>query len=670
MRTILAILILAGSLEAAVTVTCPTAQAGATVTCSASGGTGPYTWTLTAGSAGSINSSTGQYTAPATVTVQQKVGPCQMLPPDHIFNTRIDALPVDANSATIIGLGGSTTYHISIQPSWGQNIMDNTTGTFAAVFYYTPNRNGNFQINSWPNLYRESGVFTPPFSGVDRHVVGVNRETCEFSDIYNNYSAGDATAVEGCPLCTAQSGIKYTNSFQLPDTSVAGNGATDAASMYLQPLSIHLSDMQAGVIKHAIRMTMSNSWIKAAYQWPAEANAGAFCSGTCWQYGMYARLKSATDISGFSATAQIILLAMKNYGVIIADGGTSYGLQADDDIFQDPNVRNAMTEIINSSLRNGDLEVVDTSSLKISTYSGAVNLSNGYVTPAQFAEATATDSLSVAGSARVVLQGVVVGTPFPSMTIMAGDAVQLTAWVTGSGTTTVSWSMSPSVGTLSAAGLYTAPTGVTTPTTTRVTITSTAEATAVAYIDILVWPDADGNSGVIRMMPGKPSPDFTDGSSHKWWSKDYARVRGYGAPGLWNGGPAATVYSDTRYAYSDMTYRWWLPNGNYNLRMYTSINTGSGALTSSDFVFHYDINGTLAYLDKPVMDIVGTARFTGGYLDLPFTVTDGTAYFSIRNRTGANAYPSVSALEITPLLQYHSSSVEGSTTLTGGVTVR
>src|SRR5574337_2224120 len=99
------ILLAASCLYGQVSVTCPTAQAGQTVTCSASGGTGPYSWSLTAGSAGSINASTGEYTAPATVTVHQKVGPCQMLPPDHVFNTRIDALPVDSNSSTIIALG-------------------------------------------------------------------------------------------------------------------------------------------------------------------------------------------------------------------------------------------------------------------------------------------------------------------------------------------------------------------------------------------------------------------------------------------------------------------------------------------------------------------------------------------------------------------------------------
>ncbi|MBL8173318.1 MAG: hypothetical protein JNK48_01525, partial [Bryobacterales bacterium] len=47
----------------------PAVAAGNQLSLTASGGTAPYTWSLAPGSAGSINTSTGEYTAPATVTV-------------------------------------------------------------------------------------------------------------------------------------------------------------------------------------------------------------------------------------------------------------------------------------------------------------------------------------------------------------------------------------------------------------------------------------------------------------------------------------------------------------------------------------------------------------------------------------------------------------------------
>ncbi len=630
--------------------TCPSATIGQQVTCNASGGIPPYVWSLTAGSAGSIDSS-GNYTAPASIIVQQKSGPCQMLPPDHVFNTRIDALPVLSTSAAIIALTG--VINITMQPSWSTNVIDNSLTATAQHFFYTSARDGNFQIPVWPSLYRESGVFTAPFSGVDRHHVTVNRETCEFTDVYNAYSAGEATIPESCPTCTAQSGIKYSNGFSLPDTSISSNGATDAASMYLQPLVVKASDLQAGEIKHALRFTMANGYINPSYIWPAKAASSVpNCTGDCWKFGMRARLKAAIDISGFSATAQMFLLALKRYGMFLTDGGTSWGIQVDGDVMLDSSVQSALAEIqLSPGVPDDDFEVVDESSLQTpDVNSGAVSLSNGYVTPSQYAEVVATDSSAQVGKARVVLQGVAVGVPDTAMTIMAGMQIPLTAWVTGTANTGLTWAMSPSLGNLSSTGIYESPTGLSTPSSTRITITSIADSSAKAYIDILVWPDADGNgNGVIRMMPGYSSPSFTDSKGHKWWGAQYARMRGYGgSSGVWTGGAANTVYSATKYTYDDLIFRWYMPNGLYNLKLYTSINTGAGTLTDSDFLADYDIQGTLPFASYPVNRLVGTARFTGGFVDLPFVVTDRTAYVSIRNLVSANPYQSVSAIEIQP----------------------
>jgi hypothetical protein len=56
---------------------------------------------------GSLNPSTGVYTAPAVVNAQQSVGGYQLLPNNHIFNTRVDSLPVNPNSATWIAGAGT-----------------------------------------------------------------------------------------------------------------------------------------------------------------------------------------------------------------------------------------------------------------------------------------------------------------------------------------------------------------------------------------------------------------------------------------------------------------------------------------------------------------------------------------------------------------------------------
>lgn len=645
---------------AQLSVTCATATAGGTAQCTASGGTSPYTYSVSAGS-GSINSSSGVYTAPSTVEVKQKVGPCQLLPPDHIYNTRIDALPVHASSSTIIGLTAATA--LTWQPSWGTNIMTNGTPTFDAVFMYTPLNNGAFQILPWPWLKRETGVFSGAFTNVDRHVVAVNRETCEFSDIYNNYNAGENT-FNPCPLCTAQSGVKYFSDHILPTT-----GATDAAGMAQQPVSLKLSDIQSGTIQHAMRFSMSNTYIRAAYDWPATANASPYClagAGNCWEYGMYVRLKSSYNISGFSAAAQVLLTALKHYGMILTDGGTSWGIQTNTDTFLDFATRSAYRELFYSALRSTDFELVDTSSLMISAANAAVKLGNGYVTPSQYAEITVTDAAMATATTRVNLRGVTVGVAEPTMTIMAGHTVVPTWWVTGTATQAVTWTMDPDVGTINAStGEFTPDAGVTTPTRTRLTATSTVEATATAHIDVVVWPDNAGGS-IYQDWGIGDTTSYTYGGN-VFHADDYAQYEGW--PSIVDGNQAGDIFANQRlFNFTDLTAKWYLPNGNYTARIYLRV-PGSGAIASTDFRCHYESQGRIIHsaLSAGAATGVNYTKNVGGYIDMPMVVTDGSGNIAIRRLTDAgytNSYGIVAGVAI-----IYDGPLTGNSRVSGGVTI-
>lgn len=628
---ILALLIAATAFCQALSVSCTTATQGSTATCTGAGGTGPYTYSVSAGS-GTINSSSGVYTPPATVEVKQRVGPCQLLPPDHIYNTRVDALPVHADSNTIIGKTSATT--IKFEPSWGQNIMDNSTPTFDAVFNYTPLNNGPFQILPWPYLKREAGVFSGAFTSVDRHVIAVNRETCEFSDIYNNYNAGE-NVVQACPLCTAQSGVKYYSDHILPTT-----GATDAAGMAQQPVSLRLTDIQAGTIQHALRFAMGNTIIQAGvstnFQWPATTgNATPSCTAPCWKYGMYARLKSSFDISGYSAAAQVILTALKHYGMIMTDGTSSsqnYSIQVNTDVILDSATRNALREITASAIRSTDFEVPDTTTLDISAANGAVDRT--VVTPTQYAEVTVTDAVMATATTRVNLRGITVGVPEPTMTIMAGHTVTPIWWVTGTATQTVTWTMDPDVGTLnSSTGEFTPDSGVTTPTRTRLTATSTVDATATAFIDVVVWPDND--SGNIYQDWGIGDTTSYTYSGHEYHADDYVQFEGW--PSIVGGGAGGDIYANQQRFTNDLTAKYYLPNGNYKLRIYLKIE-GSGAVEPTYYKNHYETQGALVYRAYAICRATCTKN-VGGYVDLPMKVTDGSGYFAIRHLTGVD-YPS------------------------------
>src|ERR1700730_512474 len=107
----------------------------------------PVKWSCP-GCAGSIDPNTGVYTAPAVVNSQQSYGGCQLLPNDHIYNTRIDSLPVNSNSAAWIA--GSGTVPFSYVPAWNVNYVDSSTPTQNMAFLYTPANNGSFVIPQYP----------------------------------------------------------------------------------------------------------------------------------------------------------------------------------------------------------------------------------------------------------------------------------------------------------------------------------------------------------------------------------------------------------------------------------------------------------------------------------------------------------------------------------------
>ena len=76
---------------------------------------------------------TGLYNAPATVAAQQSIGGYQLLPNNDIFNTRIDSLPINSNSASWITASGSTpvTYQQISKPL---NYTNSSTDSRASCF--------------------------------------------------------------------------------------------------------------------------------------------------------------------------------------------------------------------------------------------------------------------------------------------------------------------------------------------------------------------------------------------------------------------------------------------------------------------------------------------------------------------------------------------------------
>jgi hypothetical protein len=97
--------------------------------------------------------------------------------------------------------------------------------------------------------------------------------------------------------------------------------SADAAGLPIFPGLVRYDEVAAGQIQHAIRFTLPQS--RAAVVLPATHWASNSTSTNAPPMGMRLRLKASYDISGFSANMQVILSAMKKYGLIMADNGSA-----------------------------------------------------------------------------------------------------------------------------------------------------------------------------------------------------------------------------------------------------------------------------------------------------------------------------------------------------------
>ena len=97
--------------------------------------------------------------------------------------------------------------------------------------------------------------------------------------------------------------------------------SADAAGLPVFPGLVRYDEAASGTIQHAFRFTLPHT--KAAFVPPASHWASNTSDPSAPPMGMRIRLKSSYDISGFTPQMQTILTAMKHYGLILADNGSS-----------------------------------------------------------------------------------------------------------------------------------------------------------------------------------------------------------------------------------------------------------------------------------------------------------------------------------------------------------
>jgi hypothetical protein len=103
----------------------------------------------------------------------------------------------------------------------------------------------------------------------------------------------------------------------------AGWTSADAAGLPILPGLVRYDEVfEQGEIRHALRFTVQHS--RHAYVSPARHFASNLTDPNLPPMGMRGRLKASFDISGFPPEVQVILRALKKYGMFVADNGSNW----------------------------------------------------------------------------------------------------------------------------------------------------------------------------------------------------------------------------------------------------------------------------------------------------------------------------------------------------------
>lgn len=283
---------------------------------------------------------------------------CPLLPANNIWNTPIDSLPVDGNSSAYIDTIGRYNH---LHADFGSGLWEGAPigipymvvsssqpGVSVSFDYWDESDPGPYPIPSNPLI--EGG----PESTGDRHILVLDKDQCKLFELYAAYPQPDGSWFAG-------SGAIHHLHYN--DLRPDGWTSADAAGLPILPGLVRFDEIASGAIHHAIRFTVPQT--QRAYVWPGRHFASDLTAANYPPMGQRFRLKASFDISRYDPQIQVILLAMKTYGIILADNGSSWYISGVPDERWDNDLLHTMDDITGN-----DFEAVDVSSMMISPNSG------------------------------------------------------------------------------------------------------------------------------------------------------------------------------------------------------------------------------------------------------------------------------------------------------------
>ena len=291
----------------------------------------------------------------------QQIAGCRIYAPNHIWNTRVDRLPVHAQSDTWIATVGR---YRTLRADFGSGLYNGAPIgiPYVAVTGDQPTVPVSFEYSDESDAGPYPIPADAPIEGGagsegDRHVLVVDQDHCLLYELFAaNRNAEDGSWAAG------SGAIFDLNSDRLRPK---GWTSADAAGLPILPGLVRYEEIEAGEILHALRFTVPQT--QRAFLWPARHYASRLTDAKYPPMGAWFRLRGDFDVSGFSSEIQVILRALQRYGMILADNGSSWFVSgAPDERWRNDRLRELL------KIHGSDLEAVDVSSLMRDEDSGTI----------------------------------------------------------------------------------------------------------------------------------------------------------------------------------------------------------------------------------------------------------------------------------------------------------
>ncbi|NLF25599.1 MAG: hypothetical protein GX589_08105, partial [Deltaproteobacteria bacterium] len=253
--------------------------------------------------------------------------------------------PVDPNSTTLISsIGLDKPLHPDFGTVWnGEPIgMPYVVVTSSQPLVPVKFR---YEAESDPGPYPipdGAPIQNGPQSRGDRHVLVIDWNNWRLYELFDAWPTGNGWRAGSGAI------------FDLNSNRLRPEGWTsaDAAGLPIFPALVRYDEVyEQGHIRHALRFTAR--FTRKGYVYPARHYASRDSNPNLPPMGMRVRLKASYNISSFPFPVQVILTALKKYGMLLADNGEDWFISGAPDQRWNDRELAAL-----SAVRGRDLEVV------------------------------------------------------------------------------------------------------------------------------------------------------------------------------------------------------------------------------------------------------------------------------------------------------------------------